>query len=137
MAVAMKDATEAVISDPKNHSDTNVSSAYQISRLIRNAFSHGPFNPKWSVDPDCRNKTFAVRDIIAIDTKGLDRAVFDWRQYGGPLALLRLSEFVRKDILGDDSSVHTTVALPRDVYYQIGELTVEAREFHSSRCSEA
>jgi hypothetical protein len=71
MAVAMKDAIRTAVPDPKNHSDDVVRSAYQISRFIRNAFAHAPFNPVWSIDPDCRDQIFAVRDLLRLDTTGL------------------------------------------------------------------
>src|SRR5207253_10110243 len=101
MAVAMKDAITAGVPDPKNATNSDVQAAYQISRLIRNAFAHSPFNPVWSIDPDCRDRVFAVRDIIRLDTTGLHDQRFDWRHYGGPLALLRLAQFVRVEILQD------------------------------------
>src|SRR5262245_31947747 len=56
MAVAMKDAIVAVVRDPKNSADSAVRSAYQVARLVRNAFAHAPFSPKWSIDPDCRDR---------------------------------------------------------------------------------
>ncbi len=77
MAVAIKDAIKDVIDDPKNHPEQNVRSAYQISRLIRNAFTHAPFNPIWSIDPDCWNKMFSVDDLISLDTIGLHDKPFD------------------------------------------------------------
>jgi class 3 adenylate cyclase len=43
MAVAMKDAILAVVPDPKTFTDADVRAAYQIARLIRNAFAHAPF----------------------------------------------------------------------------------------------
>jgi len=45
MAVAIKDAIKSVAEDPKNGGDENIHSAYEISRLIRNAFAHAPFHP--------------------------------------------------------------------------------------------
>ncbi len=65
MAVAIKDAIRAVVPDPKSSSDANVQAAYQIARLIRNAFAHAPFSPTWSIDPDCRDKTPA-RNVAPI-----------------------------------------------------------------------
>src|SRR5882724_3171759 len=47
IAVAIKDAVRAAVSDPKNSTDPSVQAAYQIARLIRNAFAHDPFSPKW------------------------------------------------------------------------------------------
>jgi len=93
MAVAMKDAIRAVVPDPKSATDSDVRAAYQIARLIRNAFAHAPFSPTWSVDPDCRNTIFTVRDLITLDTTDLQGTSFDWRHYGGPLALFRLCQF--------------------------------------------
>lgn len=71
MAVAIKDAIRAAVPDPKNHFDSEIRSAYQISRLIRNAFAHAPFAPVWSIDSDCRNQVYAVRALIRLDTTGL------------------------------------------------------------------
>jgi hypothetical protein len=50
LAVAMKDAIAAGHSNPKNITDLDVANAYQIARLIRNAFAHNPFDPTWSID---------------------------------------------------------------------------------------
>jgi hypothetical protein len=55
MAVAMKDAIKAAVQDPKNSTNPDIQAAYQISRLIRNAYAHNPFQPVWSIDPDCCN----------------------------------------------------------------------------------
>jgi hypothetical protein len=125
MAVAMKDAIRAAVSDPKHHSDSEIRSAYQISRLIRNAFAHAPFAPVWSIDPDCRNQVYAVRDLIRLDTTGLQDQQFDWRHYGGPLAVLRLSEFVRTEILKDQQAPLPVVPIPQTVYIQQGDLILK------------
>ena len=77
MAVAMKDAIKAAVPDPKNLKDSDVKGAYQIARLIRNAFAHSPFNPVWSIDPDCRDRVFEVHDIVALDTTNLQGTAFD------------------------------------------------------------
>lgn len=122
MAVAMKDAIRVALPDPKTHSDPDVRCAYQISRLIRNAFAHAPFHPVWSIDPDCRDQTFTVRDIVKLDTTGLHGQPFDWRHYGGPLAILRLSEFVRKKILKDNEPQSPVIPMPQKVYIQQGDV---------------
>ncbi|MHB8653412.1 MAG: hypothetical protein ACYDA9_05990 [Terriglobia bacterium] len=124
MAVAVKDAIRAAVSDPKTSSDAKVRDAYQIARLIRNAFAHAPFSPTWSIDPDCQNRTFAVPDVISLNTTGLQGTAFDWRHYGGPLALLSLCRFVRTEILGDDPALRKVVPMPQTVMYQIGDLTL-------------
>lgn len=122
LAVAMKDAIRAVVPDPKVSTDTAVRSAYQIARLIRNAFAHAPFLPTWSIDPDCRDKVFAVPDVITLDTTGLHGTAFDWRHYGGPLALFRLCRFVRIEILKDEPIPRKVVPIPSAVIHQIGDL---------------
>lgn len=112
MAVTMEDAIRAVVLDPKASSDSNVQASYQIARLIRNTFAHAPFSPTWSIDPDCRNKTFAIPGLITFDTTGLDGTAFDWRRYGGPLALFRLSRFVRTVILKDEPAPRKVMPMP-------------------------
>ena len=122
MAVAIKDAIVTVVPDPKTCADSSVRSAYQVSRLIRNAFAHAPFSPKWSIDPDCRDRVFEVPEVLKLDTTGLHDAPVDWRHYGGPLALLHLCRFVRNEILKDDPPPRTVVPIPRAITYQIGDL---------------
>jgi hypothetical protein len=122
MAVAIKEAIRVAVHDPKTDSDANVRSAYQIARLIRNAFAHSPFDPVWSIDADCRNRVFAVGDLIRLDTTELQDQRFDWRHYGGPLALLRLSKFVRTEILKDTEPPSSVLPMPPNVYMQQGDL---------------
>jgi hypothetical protein len=125
MAIAMRDAIATTIPDPKNHGDPDISSAYQIARLFRNAFAHRPFNPVWLIDSDCQSKTFAVRDIVALDTTALHGVALDWRHYGGPLALLRLCQFVRFEILKDTKWPRKNVPPPSNVINQIGDLILK------------
>jgi len=125
MAVTMKDAIKAVVPDPKHATNSDVQAAYQISRLIRNAFAHSPFNPVWSIDPDCRNRVFEVRDVVSLDTTNLQGVAFDWRHYGGPLAMLRLCRYVRFEILKDPKRTRQIIPIPKDVYYQQGDLILK------------
>jgi len=125
MAVAMKDAIRAVVPDLKTSTDADVRAAYQIARLIRNAFAHAPFSPTWSIDPDCRNKVFAIPDVIALDTTGIHGTAFDWHQYGGPLALFRLCRFVRTQILQDQLTPRKRVPIPGNVIYQQGNVVLK------------
>jgi hypothetical protein len=122
LAVAVKDAIRAVVGDPKASPDSDVRAAYQIARLIRNAFAHAPFSPIWSIDPDCRNTQFEIADIIRLDTTDLHGEAFDWHHYGGPLALYRLSQFVRIQLLKDDPPPRKTLPIPKNVIYQQGNL---------------
>lgn len=65
---------------------------------------------------------FAVADTISLDTSGLQGLPFDWRHYGGPLALFRLSQFVRINILGHKPRERQVVPIPQVKYYRQGDL---------------
>jgi len=126
MAVAMKDAIQAVVANAYDSPDLNVQNAFQIARLVRNAFAHAPFSPVWLIDNKCRDKTFAIADTIELNTTGLDGKPFDWRHYGGPLALFRLCRFVRTEILKDQTPARSRAATaPERIIYQQGDLILE------------
>ena len=125
MAVAIKDAIRAVVPDPKNSADSATQAAYQIARLIRNAFAHAPFVPTWSIDSDCRDKVFSIPDLVTLDTSRLNGTAFDWRHYGGPLALFRLCRYVRINILKDKVVPRMVVPVPASVIYQQGGLVLK------------
>lgn len=125
MAVAMKDAIRATVNDPKTSTNTEVRSAYQIARMIRNAFAHAPLSPTWSIDKDCRAQVFEVTDIITLNTKDLDGTPFDWRHYGGPLALFHLCRFVRIEILKDQPTARKSVPVPANTVYQQGNMILK------------
>lgn len=127
MAAQIREAIIDAVPNAKQHHDPEIQAAYQIARLIRNAFAHHPLYPTWSIDEDCRNRTFNVRDIISLDTTPLNSKRLDWRDYGGPLALLRLSQFVRYQILGDNSKSVRRALPPSIKYYQQGSLLLVGR----------
>lgn len=128
MAVAIKNAIQVVEPNPEKSRKTDVRAAYQISRLIRNAFTHAPFRPTWLIDRECLNSTFAVPNVITLNTTGLHGKVFDWRHYGGPLALFRLCRYVRVNILRDEAYPRKVVPIPRRELYQQGSLLVWSKE---------
>jgi hypothetical protein len=99
VASAIRDVVVEAFPNARNHADPNVVSAYQISRLIRNAFAHSMIEPKWSIDDDCQNKVFEIEKVIRLDTSALDGAHLDWRHYGGPLAIFYLCRYAREVLL--------------------------------------
>ncbi len=126
MAITIKEALKKIFTEPKNHSDRNIVAAYQISRLIRNAFAHSPIRPVWQIDPECRDKEFIIDEVISLNTKELDQQPFDWRHYGGLLALFRLSKYVRIQLLGDtDIGKNRKIPPPKNVIYQQGDLILK------------
>jgi hypothetical protein len=122
LAVAVKDAIRAVVRDPKASAESDIRAAYQIARLIRNAFAHAPFSPIWSIDPGCRNMAFEIADVIRLDTTDLHGTAFDWHHYGGPLALYRLAQFTRIQVLKDDPPPRKVLPIPTNMIYQQGNL---------------
>jgi hypothetical protein len=94
MVQAMKDAFVT----PRNHSDQDVRAAFEISRLLRNAYAHQPFRPHWSIGPECQNTVYEVTNIARLDTTDLQGQRVRWQDYGGKLALFWLSRYVRSVI---------------------------------------
>jgi hypothetical protein len=122
MAVAILNAIRAAVANPKRSPDVRIRESYQVARMIRNAFAHNPLSPTWSIDDDCRDKVFLVPDIISLDTTGIDGTEFDWRQYGGPLALFRLCRFVRFEILKDEVKPRKNLPVSNKIIQQQGDL---------------
>ena len=125
MASAALEAIKSTTANPKSHHNSEVESAYQIARMIRNAFSHSPFNPIWQIDPDCRNRKFMLEGVIHLDCTNLHGKRFDWRDYRGPLALLGLSRYVRYNVLGDSREPEKAIPMPEQVYYQQGDFILK------------
>jgi hypothetical protein len=92
-AVQVHTALESIHEDPFSIREADIASAFQISRLIRNAFAHNPFNPVWEVRDTWKDRRFVVPDVITLDTTGLDGEQVRYKHYGGPLAILRLIEY--------------------------------------------
>lgn len=125
MSGVIRDAIVALFEDPKNHSDSNVVAAYQISRLVRNAFAHSFVAPTWSIDEDCRSRTFEIDEIIRLDTTELQGQPMQWPHYGGPLAIFKFGRFVRETLLGDKVDPQRKKPLfPTLECYQQGRLVV-------------
>jgi hypothetical protein len=101
VAGVIRDALVGLFENPKAHPNPGVVDSYQISRMIRNAFAHSMLYPRWSIDDDCRDRTFAIEEVISLNTTGLNSRELDWRDYGGPLAIFYFGRFVREVLLGD------------------------------------
>lgn len=97
----IRDAIVALFPNPKTHTNPQVVAAYQISRIIRNAFAHSVVDPVWSIDEDCLDKTFAIDGVISLCTTGLHGRRIGWPDYGGPLAIFYFGRFVREVLLQD------------------------------------
>lgn len=151
MAVAVKDAIEAVAPDlpdavrrngnqilqavddaientspkPWNVADDQVAIAYHISRLIRNAYAHAPFAPRWMINAGIRDRTFSIPDVVELCTRNLHDTDFDWRHYGGLLGLYQLCRFTRFKILKDEYRPRENIPTPQRILYQQGNRILE------------
>lgn len=101
----MRQAFAEHVPGARNHANSEIAAAYQVARLTRNAFSHHMLAPKWSIDSDCRGRVFEVKDVIEFDTSKLDGQPLQWEHYGGHLALWRLCQWVRSNVLDDTPPV--------------------------------
>ncbi len=100
LAVQVDTALEVIYPNRFDSTDATLRSAARIAHLIRNAFAHNPFAPRWKISAVCKNTYYKVGDRIALDTTDLDGKYVEQPHYGGPLALLKLSEFVRVKLAG-------------------------------------
>lgn len=78
--------------DPFMIADAAIADAFQIARLIRNAFAHNPFAPHWEVKGKWR-RVYDVPRVIHLDATNLDGSNVRREHYGGPLAILVFLEF--------------------------------------------
>lgn len=149
MAVVVKDAIEAIVpelpnairrqpfvnevtnaisnsaSKPWKVSEEHVAAAYHISRLVRNAYAHAPFAPRWIIHEQIRDTTFSIPDVIRLRTNDLHGQRFDWRHYGGLLAMYKLCRFTRFELLGDEPRVRTNIPPRQRKLNQLGDLIME------------
>lgn len=79
--------------------DRALRAASWIARHVRNAFAHDPLVPVWQVDRSVRDEVFEWSGIARLDTRGLSGKIVQRRDYGGPIAVLRLSQKCREHYL--------------------------------------
>lgn len=128
MSITIKHALEKEFGQIKDHRDSNIVAAYQIARLIRNSFLHSsPMRPIWHIDEDYKDREFIVDGVISLNTKGLDKQPFDWRHYGGLLALFQLSKYVRIELLKDtDIGKDRKITSPKTSIFIQGNLILQS-----------
>ncbi len=66
-----------------------------ILRLLRNAYAHDPLSPIWKLKPSEENTQYKIENVISVDTNGLNGKPVDYNQYGGPICIYRLIQYVR------------------------------------------
>lgn len=96
LAVVADTALEQCFLNRFDHNSTEVITASRIARLIRNAFAHDPFHPVWKIDNASIRQKFELQGLISLDATHLNGKKVERDDYGGPVALLRFVQFVRR-----------------------------------------
>jgi len=78
--------------DRFNHMDAFIRNASTVIRLIRNAVAHNVLDPVWKIDRNLRNKQITIEGLLTFDTRDLHGKPLKRLDFGGPIALFRLSE---------------------------------------------
>ncbi len=87
---------EIFCKDRYKHSEHGIKNASILIRQIRNSFAHDPIYPKWDVkQPEAKGKRIEIPNIMEIDFSLVDGKIISRYDFGGPLAILRLSEYIR------------------------------------------
>ena len=93
MANQLDSILEIKFNDRFNHADNSIKNLSIITRVIRNAFAHNPFNPKWLFRKKFKNKLFKIENIIELNTNELENKPVKRKDYGGPLSILLMANF--------------------------------------------
>jgi hypothetical protein len=67
-AVQVHTILESIHTDPFKISESEIAAAFQIARLIRNAFARNPFEPIWEIRDTGKDHTFSVPSVITLNT---------------------------------------------------------------------
>jgi len=78
--------------DRFGHSDAFIRDASTVIRLIRNTVAHNVLEPVWKIDRKLQDRKFTIDGILTFDTTGLNGRLLKRLDFGGPIALFRLSE---------------------------------------------
>jgi hypothetical protein len=98
LAVVIDSAFENIFRDQNRFKSSNedIKTAATIARILRNAYTHNPFFPKWKFDNPDYIGNFVIPNVIAINTETLNDLDVKWQHYGGPLSLLLFLRYSQK-----------------------------------------
>ena len=88
LAVVIDSAFENIVPDRFNSSNQDIKIAARIARILRNAYTHDPFFPRWNCTNQNHIGKFIIPNVIAIDTTAVNGLEVEWQHYGGFLSLL-------------------------------------------------
>ncbi|BAU14319.1 hypothetical protein LEP3755_48660 [Leptolyngbya sp. NIES-3755] len=88
LAVVIDSAFENIVPDRFSSSNQDIKIAARIARILRNAYTHDPFFPKWNCTNENHIGKFVIPNVIAVDTTTVNGLEVEWQHYGGLLSLL-------------------------------------------------
>ncbi len=95
LAACQLDAVlEEKLPDRFEHPDHDIRAACSVVRLLKESFAANPFDPVWKFPDEWKGKLLTFEDFSFFPPE-LDGRPVRRRDYGGPLTLLRLIEFVQ------------------------------------------
>jgi hypothetical protein len=80
--------------DRFNHSDPFIRDASVVVRLIRNAVAHNILDLVWKVDRKLQGRKITIQGVLDFDTSEINNKTLNRLHFGGPIALLKLSEMI-------------------------------------------
>lgn len=96
LAMELNSALEKKFGDwrtRRSHKDDLIRNASTVVWVIRNAVAHDILDPMWKIDdPTLQNQNYQIADVLVFDTTGLNGKSLKRFDFGGPIALFRLSE---------------------------------------------
>jgi hypothetical protein len=80
--------------DRFNYNDAFVQNTSIVVRLIRNTVAHNLLDPVWKIDRKFQNRKLVIDGVLTFDTADLNGRRLQRLDFGGAIALFRLSERV-------------------------------------------
>ena len=93
-ACQMDSVLEAKLPNRFEHDDHDIRSVCSIIRLLKVSFAESPFKPVWKFPDEWKGRLLEFEKVSLFPPE-LDGRPVRRRDYGGPLALLRLLEFMQ------------------------------------------
>ena len=85
-------------SDRFEHADPDIRTAACIASILCDSLADNHFGGTWKIPAKWNWREFKIEGVIALDTQKIADKPVRRRDYGGPLALLKLIDFVRKSL---------------------------------------
>ena len=82
------------------HANPDIRSAACIASILCDSLAENHFGGNWKIPARWHWREFKIEGVITLDTQKIAGKLVRRRDYGGPLALLKLIDFVRETLKG-------------------------------------